>query len=349
MSARRRAAAAGLLLLAAAASPGGATLVTETAPTQGSAPDIVTAYGTVMAAQDRGLTLSVQQDGRVVSLAVTPGEAVAAGQALITLAPTPAATSAYRQAETAVALARRERAHAAQLLTQQLATRDQVAQADKALSDAEAALAAMRDGGAGAAQRVLSAPFDAVVTAIPVAPGDHIPPGTGLLTLAPRDALVVTVGIEPAARARVRAGQSSILTPLAGGAPLHGHVLRVDAQVDARTHLVDADLVLGAEGEAGPLLMGAAYAAAITVGVVHGWVLPHAAVLLDDSGTYVYQDADGTASRVDVRLLGRAGDRDVVAGRLDAGRPVVVDGAYQLTPGAKLRKADAAAAPGAHP
>ncbi|WP_052945301.1 efflux RND transporter periplasmic adaptor subunit, partial [Acidisphaera rubrifaciens] len=341
------AAAALLLLLAAAAAPAGTTLVTETAATEGSAPDIVTAYGTVMAAQDHGLTLSAQQDGRVVSLAVTPGEAVTAGQALVTLAPTPAAASAYRQAETAVALARRERAHAAQLLTQQLATRDQLAQADKALSDAEAALAALQDAGAGVAQRVLSAPFDAIVTAIPVAPGDHVPPGAGLLTLAPRGGLVVTVGIEPAARARVRAGQTGVLTPLAGGATLHGEVLRVDAQVDARTHLVDVDIVLGAGTAGGGLLMGAAYEAAITVGVVHGWVLPHAAVLLDDSGTYVYQDADGTASRVDVRLLGRAGDHDVVAGRLDAGRPVVVDGAYQLTPGARLRQSEAAAGPDA--
>ena len=342
MKIRRGASAAFLLLLAAAAPPGGTTQVTETAPTQGSAPDIVTAYGTVMATRDHGLTLSTQQDGRVVSLAVTPGEAVTAGQALVTLAPTPAASSAYRQAETAVALARRERAHTAQLLAQQLATRDQLGQADKALSDAEAALAALRDAGAGTAQRVLSAPFDAVVTAIPVAPGDHVPPGTALLTLAPRDGLVVTAGIGSEMRERVRAGQAGLLTPLAGGTPVRGRVLRVDAQIDPRTHLVDVDLVADGTGTAGMLLMGAAYQAAITVGMVHGWVLPHAAVLLDDSGTYVYQDADGTASRIDVRLLGRVGDRDVVAGPLDARRPVVVDGAYQLTPGAKLQKAAAA-------
>lgn len=125
-----------LTVLAAvlAVDPAGAedpsVLVQTAPPQQGALPDLVAAYGTAVPALSGGLTLSLPQDGRVLSLAVTPGEQVKAGETLIEFGASATTSSAYQQATTALTLARTQRAHTTQLLGQQLATRDQLAQAD---------------------------------------------------------------------------------------------------------------------------------------------------------------------------------------------------------------------------
>jgi len=72
------------------------------------------------------------------------GETVHAGERLLDFGASPAAIATYEQAVSALAAARQQRAHTAQLLSQQLATRDQLSQADKAAADAQATLDALR-------------------------------------------------------------------------------------------------------------------------------------------------------------------------------------------------------------
>lgn len=330
---------ASLLLLvplhAALADDAGTVLVGTETPKRGSVPEMVTAYGTAAPALDGGMTLSLQQDGQVLGIAVTPGETVRAGEKLIDFGASAAATSAYAQAETALALTRSERAHTAQLLGQQLATRDQLAQADKAVADAQATLDAMKREGAGRPLRALTAPFDGIVSAIPVAQGDRVASGAPLLTLTRLDGLVVTVGVEPAVRSRLRPGQGVVLQRLSGGDPLAGQLVRVDGVLNPRTRMVDADV----SAPAGQMISGEAFEAAITVGEVSGWLVPHDAVAADDSGAYVFQVDAGHAVRVAARITGSSGQTDVLDAPLDAGRKLVVQGALQLTDGDAVREA----------
>jgi multidrug efflux pump subunit AcrA (membrane-fusion protein) len=94
----------------ASAPPAGAgtpsVLVRTEPPLRGTWPETITAYGTAAPAVDGGITLSVQSDGRVLQLFATPGEAVHAGQRLLDFEVSPAARSAYAQAQTALELAR---------------------------------------------------------------------------------------------------------------------------------------------------------------------------------------------------------------------------------------------------
>ena len=239
--------AAMLALMAVALAPRGyaeesSVLVEVAKPRQGVLPALVAAYGTATPAFGGGLTLSLPQDGRVLRIAVTPGEQVHTGDALVEFGASATTSGAYQQAVTALALARTQRAHAAQLLAQQLATRDQLAQADKAVSDAQEAVDTLTAQGANRPQSTLTAPFDGVVSAIPVAQGDRVASGAALINLTKLDGLVVTVGIEPADRMRVRAGQPVHLQRLGGGEPLDGTVLRVDGVLNPKTRLVDADI-----------------------------------------------------------------------------------------------------------
>jgi multidrug efflux pump subunit AcrA (membrane-fusion protein) len=77
------------------------------------------------------MTISLQSQGRVLQFDVTPGEAVKAGQPLLEFGVSESALGSDRQAETALQTAKVERARIAQLLRQQLATKDQLTQADK--------------------------------------------------------------------------------------------------------------------------------------------------------------------------------------------------------------------------
>ena len=280
------------------------------------------------------MTLSLPQEGRVLGISVTPGEQVRKGDRLIAFGASAAASSTYQQAVSALALARTQRDHTAQLLGQQLATRDQLAQADKALSDAQSTLDALRRQGAGQATQDLTAPFDGIVAAVPVAVGDRLQPGAPLLTLTRLDGLVVTVGIEPASRSRIAPGQPVQLQPLAGGAALDGRVLRIDGVLNGKTRLVDADIAI----PVGAVLSGEAFRAAITVGQLTGWLAPHAAVLTSAQGAAVFQVNGDKAVRVAVQVTGQSGDTDVVAGPLDPARKLVTEGNYQLDDGATVRE-----------
>ena len=329
---------AGLLAAApcaAADAPSGTALVTTAPARLGSLPDILTAYGAAAPAQNGGMTINLQQDGRVAAILVTQGERVAANAPLLAFDVAPSSASAYTQALTAVSLAQAERAHTAQLLAQHLATRDQLAQADKAVSDARATLAALTEQGGGRAHVQVTAPFDGIVETLPVAQGDRVGAGATLLTLTRTDGLVVTVGVDSALYGRVRPGQAATLRPLNGEASLDGRVVRIDGVVNPKTRLLDVDLAV----RAGSVISGQQFRAEIALGEWHGWLVPHDAVLRDEHGFHLFQTNGAKAARVDVRVLGTRGEVDAVEGRLDGNRAVIVDGATQLADGDPVRTA----------
>jgi len=334
---RRCAAGVATLLLscvACAEDAPASVLVKTQAPRRGVLPDIVTAYGMANPAINGGMTLSVQAEGRVMRIDVAAGQTVRAGQVLLDFRLSAAATSTYEQALSALKLAQQQQARTARLLAQQLATGDQAAQADKAVSDAQAALTALEKENGGKPQQLIAAPFDGVVSAIRVSQGDRLQPGAALVTLTRRNGLVVTVGVEPSQRARLKIGQPVRLEPLTEGEPaLNGTLIRVDHLLNPKTRLIDADVAV-----AGELLQGEVFRARIQTGELKGWVVPRDAVLGDARGDFLFQAADGKAVRVAVRRLGGDDDTSVVDGPLDPGRPLVTLGNYQLSDGAALRQ-----------
>jgi membrane fusion protein (multidrug efflux system) len=318
----------------------GSVLVETRAPVRGSLPDTVVAYGSAAASTSGATTLSLPAEGRITHIAVTTGEAVRAGQVLLELALAPSASAKHSQAVTALALAREQQATAQRLLSRQLATKDQAAQADKALSDAQADLAAIEAEDGGMVAQTVKAPFNGVVSAIPVAQGERVAAGAPLLTVTHEQGLVVTVGVEPALRRKLRAGAAAQMALLAAGEPsLQGSVIRVDRMLNPKTRLVDVD-VRPAAAAAADLLEGAAYRATIVTGNLEGWIVPRDALLSDEQGAYVFQVAAGKAVRVPVRRLGGNDEQSVIAGAIDAKRPLVTAGNYQLSDGAAVRTSD---------
>jgi len=323
----------------------GSVLVATQAPVHGSLPDSVIAYGSATPATSGAMTLSVPAEGRIMHLEVSAGEAVHAGQTLLQFELAPAASARHSQAVSALELARKEQATAQRQLLRQLATKDQAAQADKAVSDAAASLAAIEAEDGGSVAQTLRAPFNGVVSAMPIAQGERIAAGAPLLTLTREEGLVVTVGVEPELRRKLRVGAAAQLQSLAAGeSSLRGSVIRIDRVLNAKTRLVDVDL-RPAPAAAADLLEGAAYRATIETGSLEGWIVPRDAVLGDEKGAYVFQVASGKAVRVAVKRLGGNEEQSVVDGAIDAKRPLVAVGNYQLSDKAAVRTTEASPEP----
>jgi len=269
----------------------------------------------------------------VSAIFVRPGALVHAGDTLIQFTTSPTAISTYQQALAALELAQTQQTHTAQLAAHQLATLDQVAQAEAAVKTSEAALEAIRRDGADRASIAVKAPFDGLISSIPVAPGDRVAPGVALATIARSNGLIVTVGVEPHDRRQVRIGQSANLESLLGGDKLQGRVVRVGSMLNPQTRLIDADVAV----REGTVLSGDALRATIAVDKTQGWVGPHNAELVDNAGAYVFQISGAKAERVQVRIALTTDTTDVVTGPLDAHLPRVVQGNYQLQNGSLVR------------
>ena len=313
-------------------------LVTTVPAKQGTLPEILSAYGAAEPAPDGATSISLLRGGQIASLHVTPGETVRKNDPLLEFGADPATIATYEQAVSALAAAQRDRTQTSELLQQQLATRAQLAHADKAVADAQTALDALNRAGGGKPVETIRAPFDGVVTSIAVGPGDRIQPSAPLLQLARADRLVVAVGVEPSDRAKVAAGAPVRFAPLADkGAPIDGTVASVSGMIDPKTRLVEALIRPAAESA---VLPGAQYRADIEIGRFTGWLVPREALLLDETGARLFQVADGKAVGVPVTILGQSGDMTAVDGALDPSRPIVVVGSYQLTDGAAVRLED---------
>lgn len=311
-------------------------LVTQTALRQGSLPQTVQAYGVVQASASASRTVVASTSAAVQAIYVREGEAVAAGAPLLQLTPSPATAAAYSQAESALKVARELDARTQKMLATHLATAQQAADAQKAESDAQANLTALRAQGAGGAQ-VLRAPFSAVVLHLSATQGALASAGTSLMELGSPEKAVLRVGVVPAQAMLVGKGNAASVAAVGEDQRWQGTVVQRGSMIDPSTGLVPIEIAL----PAGHFMPGEAADATITVGQTQGYVVPHAAILVDDHGaTYVVQDDALKARKVEVSVAGTHGGEDVIRGAgLNPKQPLVLSGNYQLDDGMLMRVA----------
>jgi RND family efflux transporter MFP subunit len=318
-------------------------LVTLARLQPGSLPQVVIGYGTVEPSAAGHKTIMAPVAAVVAEIDVRLGEEVAARAPLIRLAPSPATAASYTQARSAVAVAQRLVASTRKLVAGHLATAQQLADAQKSESDARSQLQALEAVGAGGSH-VIRAPFRAIVTALSTTPGSIVAEGTALLDLAAPQSLVLNVGVVPAQAAAIHPNDAVAVRLIGGAQPVTAKVLVCGAVAEADTGLVPVAISLPPGG----FLPGEMAQAAITTGEMRGYVVPHGAILADDSGNpYVVQAVAGVAHKVPVQVLVAHGSQDVIAGKLDARAPLVLSGNYQLDDGMKVRLANSPPTQGA--
>jgi RND family efflux transporter MFP subunit len=308
-------------------------------PKRGSIPDLVVAYGTATPTSSATQTASFPRDGQIAELFVEVGDQFKMGDQLLDFGASPAAVLAYEQAKTTLTQKQHALERKQQLFKQQLATRDDVENADKDLSDAKSTLEMFEKIGSIKPSEILTAPFDGVVTAISVSKGDRISAGAPLMTLSRTDQVILSVGIEASALEKVKPELPVHLTSLLPGRkPSEGKVKRIGAAIDTKTRQIPVIIEL----PAGVALSGENFKAGIEVGKFQGWIVPRDSIGSNSKGPFVFQIDEGHAKRVYVRVVGSVGKSSIIEGDIDSQKEMILSGNYQVDDGDAVRPEEAA-------
>jgi RND family efflux transporter MFP subunit len=309
-------------------------------PKRGSIPDMVYAYGTATPTSGATVTESFQRDGRISDIFLEVGDQFKKGDPLLDFGASPAAVIQWEMAKTTEAIKSRTLERKKQLFKQQLATRDDVDNAEKDLSDAQLNREMYEKIGSVKPSEILEAPFDGVVTAISVSKGDRISAGAPLMTLSRTDQVILSVGVEPSALDKVKPDLPvNLVSQMTGRKPLEGKVKRVGASIDMKTRLVPTII----EIPAGSVLAGENFRAGIVVGKFQGWIVPRDAVGIGSKGPFIFQVDDNHAKKIYVNVLGSVGKNSIIEGDISSQREIVLKGNYQLEDGAEVKPEEAAA------
>ena len=324
------------LAFADEAAPGEASALVQLTKLQsGSLPQVITAYGTVQAGASARQIVMAPLSAVVSAVYVREGEEVGKNAPLIRLDPSPKTAASFAQAQSAVRVAKDLVQRTRKMVRQHLATEQQLVDAERSESDARSNLQALQAQGAGAATTV-RARAPSIVTALSTSPDAIVAEGSVLLELVQPAGLVLRVGVIPAQAVAITPENKVGIKPLGTGASFAGKVLLRGSVVDKNTGLVPVEIALPPK----KLLPGQMAEADITTGDVHGYIVPHDAVLVNGQGdTYVVQAVDKLARKVPVKILASDGNRDVIAGQLIGSAPIVLTGNYQLEDGMKIRVA----------
>lgn len=313
--------------------------------------ETLTAYGEVQPDPDSLIAINTGYAGQVRQLPISLGQCVAAGDTLLELDTDPAARMGYLQAVAEVEYARNELNRKRTLFSDQLATRGEVAAAEKALQDAETALATQRSLGTDQTRQVIRAPFSGVVVGLNVALGDRAHAGATLLNLARRGNLLIALGVEPEEIERVTAGMPVTVAPVFDTSrTIETKVAEVHGMVSPATRLIDVAVRLD-EAEAAFLVPGMRIRGILTTANVRALAVPRAALLTEKTAdqksrpigrashgaqSYLFRVVDGRARRVNVKTgLSDAGLVAVEDG-IRSGDRVIILGNYELTDGAAV-------------
>ncbi|HEY7530592.1 MAG TPA: efflux RND transporter periplasmic adaptor subunit [Gemmatimonadota bacterium] len=174
----------------------------------------------------------------------------------------------------------------------------------------------------------LRAPRGGTVTAVHAAAGAVVAAGTPILEIADLGELLLVVDVFPEMRG-VRAGLPVEAELPGSDEPVRGEISALSPQTDSATQTVGARVPL--RNRDGSLRPGTFVRARVRVGSTgEAVILPAEAVVRDSVGQRVYVPAGGGYAPLAVTATALPGDSVAVTGGLEAGRRVVLRGAYEL-------------------
>lgn len=328
----------------AAGAPAASAFVKTATVEQKSIAVTVTVYGTVQPDPAEVHNISMPREGIISKVFVRPGQTVTAGEPVIGIESSPGAAAQYDQARVALDYAQKDLDRNKKLLQEQLATRDQVAAAEKTLSTAQSELDRMVKTGADKASEVIRATFDGVVTDVTAKPGDRLAADALTMTVASKDALIVALGIEPGDVSRITPDTTvQLSSPVNAGLHIDGKIAAMHGIVNPSTHLVDGLVRLNTADTPG-LMPGMTLKGAVSIPVAQSAVVPRAAVMQDEEGAFVYTVVENTAHKMPVTIRAENDAQSALVEALAAGTRVVVGGNAALEDGIKVREEENAGA-----
>ena len=279
--------------------------------------------------------LKAETSGVIESVLFEEGQSVKKGTVLFKL------RDDEQRARLNEAVANRNLAQEVWDRTQQLVSRDAASAAQKDRAAAELSVAKARVDLARVAldRTQISAPFDGVVGARMVAPGDRITDKKALVRIDAIDRLQLTFAITEQGVAFARTGVPIELRVRPYPDQVFpGEVFYVSPTLDAATRRMYLKAwVPNADHRLVPGLF-----ANVELEIAqreNSLLIPEAAVVFDRQGTYVWRVRDEVAERVPIEIGLRKGGRVEVTLGLSPGDTIVTAGTHKVIEGRKLRAA----------
>lgn len=343
-----------------------APLVRTTKVSRADVSETVQLTGNVQA--DSEVAVFAKQQGTVDNVSVKVGDAVRAGQVLATVEHKEIAWQA-KQAQAGVeaakaghlmAIAGRDGAQMELGRTRQLAeggaapaaalegaelklqaAEAQVAAAAAQVSQASAVSGLMQQQVANAR---ITTPIDGVVTAKNLEVGAMASQQVPAFVVQDARTLKLKTSVDLATFARIQKGQKVAITAEdLPGETFDGHVALMSPTLDAQTRRAAIEIAI--DNGNGRLLPHAFAKASVTLGELsQALVVPRDAVLQTSTGALVYRIRDGVAEALTPRTGPRTDALITVLDSLNEGDVVALGGLGQLSNGARVRVAVAAAA-----
>lgn len=309
------------------------TRVTTASPETRTVADAVTAVGTLVPV--RSVDLRPLSAGRVETVPVSSGEAIAAGDPILTL-DARASTARVAEAEADRDAARQELARIERLRADNVAAEARLEEARAADARTAAILdAALID----LDDRRLTAPFDGTLGIVATDPGDYVTPETVIARFSDLTALEVAFDVPEDYFARVSPGQTVTLeTPAYPDRTFSATVDVRTPEVDAATRSFEVRARL--PNPDGDLVGGMFVQANLVFDRQEALTVPDDAIISEGAASYVFTVADGTARRTDISLGEGLGDRTIVSDGLNRDDRIVITGWDRLRDGAPVEVAD---------
>jgi HlyD family secretion protein len=184
----------------------------------------------------------------------------------------------------------------------------------------------------------IRSPIDGVVTERPLYPGEMVTPGSTLLTVMDLSRVVARAHLTADQAALVKAGDSATLTAPGLSEPVAGKVALVSPAVDPGSTTVQ--VWVEAENRGGELKVGSTvHVTVVAETAKDALLIPRAALLTADDGatSVMVVGADNVAHQTAVTTGIKQGDEVQILSGLEAGQKVVMEGAFALPDGTKVK------------
>jgi RND family efflux transporter MFP subunit len=335
-----RALAPGLLLALTACSSGSqnqdpipVALVSLAVAQQGNVAQTVMLYGAVERGAEAQYTLAAPAEATLMAVPAPVGAAVARGQLVARLRPTPTTQADLASARVAAQTASAALARAQRLRSGGLASDADVESARSAAETARARLLSLSRQASGLDLR---SPGPGHVERVAFNPGDIVSAGATVAVIAHAGgSLRARFGVDPAIARRLASGATLTISPSAGGQRFSTPIISIDPTVDPQTRLASVFSRVPPKADVGP---GQPLSA--TVAVAHSGTavtIPYEAILDDGGQPYVYVVTNGVAHRHDVVTGPSSGDRIAITKGVSTGDKVVVQGGTAVEDGTRVR------------
>ncbi|MGV9006836.1 MAG: efflux RND transporter periplasmic adaptor subunit [Brevundimonas sp.] len=307
--------------------------------------ELITAYGRVEFDPSAIQTLTAPFEAQVAQVHVRVGQAVRAGQPVVTLEASSNTRLDLSRLAREAAVTAGEAARLGRLRADGLVSDADVTTATAVAATARQASANLQRLTRGG-RMTLVAPVAGVVDALPLSPGTLAPSGTSVASLGSTALMNARLGVEVEDAQRLRTGAVLTLQGLHDeGVSVPARVTSIDRRVDPATRLA---AILVAIPRGSPLLPGETLKAKIVANALRDvTTAPRAAILYEGDIPFVFVVRDGKAIRRPVTLGIEQGDTVQIRAGVQAGDRLVIEGGPALSDGIAVHTVQVSAA--AHP